>query len=213
MDSSESAKFGLFGRQQAFVSSFSRRLFQQLQQLDGAVAVAGWELDLRLAAIQYSSTVFVDQRFSDWQDLERFLRSVAQMNYIGQGTYTTYAITNATQLFAQETAPESVRVALLMTDGLDHPRNPDVISAAAEAKSSGIKIFTLGLSEQAKQNPSRAKLRAVASAPAQMYVHSLTDPHLEETLIREIVSQDCIQLDSLFLNNYVEMGFLSLYYV
>lgn len=180
LDSSESAKLLLFGKQKAFVDSFSRRVAQ--------LQLGGWELDMRLAAIQYSSTVFVDQRFSDWQTLDHFLQSVTRMAYIGQGTYTTYAITNATQLFTQETVPESVRVALLMTDGSDHPRNPDVISAAAEAKSNGIKIFAIGLSDQAQQSQSMAKLRSMASTPARMYVHSLTEANLEETLLREIVS-------------------------
>ncbi|XP_041964015.1 collagen, type XXVIII, alpha 1b [Alosa sapidissima] len=178
LDSSESAKHLLFERQKAFVDTFSRGV-AQLQP-------SGWELDIRLAAIQYSSTVFVDQRFSDWQSLEHFLQSVARMAYIGQGTYTTYAITNATQLFAQETKPESVRVALLMTDGSDHPRNPDVIAASAEAKGSGIKLFALGLSDQARQSQSSAKLRSMASSPAKMYVHSLTEANLEETLLKEI---------------------------
>ena len=180
LDSSESAKLLLFGRQKAFVDAFSRRVTQ--------LQLGGWELDARLAVIQYSSTVFIDQRFSDWQNLEQFLRSVASMSYIGQGTYTTYAITNATQLFTQETTPESMRVALLMTDGSDHPRNPNVIAATAEAKSNGIKLFAIGLSDQARQSQSSAKLRSMASSPAQMYVHSLTDANLEETLLKEIVS-------------------------
>uniref|UniRef100_A0AAY4ATL0 Collagen alpha-1(XXVIII) chain n=1 Tax=Denticeps clupeoides TaxID=299321 RepID=A0AAY4ATL0_9TELE len=179
LDSSESAKLLLFGSEKTFVNSFSQKVTQ--------MKLGDWELRIRLAAIQYSSIVFVDHKFSDWKNLDEFLKRLGDMVYIGQGTYTTYAITNATQLFHQETRPDSVRVALLMTDGQDHPRNPDVISAAAEAKSSNIKIFTIGLTDVAQQTQARAKLRAIASAPAQQFVHSLREARLEETLLQEIV--------------------------
>lgn len=110
------------------------------------------------------------------------------MNYIGHGTYTTYAISNATQMLVQETEDDSVRIAVLMTDGIDHPRNPDVISAAAEAKGYGVKFFSVGLSDVAQESQNNAKLRAIASPPAQQFVHSLQDPDLEKRLLREIVS-------------------------
>lgn len=110
------------------------------------------------------------------------------MNYIGHGTYTTYAITNASQLLQEETPADSVRVAVLLTDGVDHPRNPDVIVAAAEAKGHGIKFFAVGLSDIAQQRQNTAKLRAIASTPAQQFVQSLLDTELEEKLLKEMVS-------------------------
>lgn len=150
--------------------------------------VAGWTMNIRMAALQYSSTVSIEHRFSAWKDLDTFHDRLISMNYIGHGTYTTYAISNASQMIVQETRPDSVRVAVLMTDGIDHPRNPDVIAAAAEAKGYGIKFFAVGLSDIAQESQNNAKLRAIASAPAQQFVQSLQDPELEQRLLREIVS-------------------------
>ncbi|XP_032375561.1 collagen, type XXVIII, alpha 1b isoform X1 [Etheostoma spectabile] len=178
LDSSESAKIFLFEKQKAFVLSFSTRL-SKLQ-------VAGWTLKIRMAALQYSSSVSIEHRFSAWKDLDSFHSQVSTMNYIGHGTYTTYAITNASQLLVQETPADSVRVAVLMTDGVDHPRNPDVIAAAAEAKGHGTKFFTVGLSDIGQQRQNDAKLRAIASTPAQQFVQSLLDPQLEEKLLKEM---------------------------
>ncbi|XP_038566524.1 collagen, type XXVIII, alpha 1b [Micropterus salmoides] len=178
LDSSESAKIFLFEKQKAFVLSFSTRL--------SMLQVAGWTMKVRMAALQYSSSVSLEHRFSDWKDLDSFHGRVSTMNYIGHGTYTTYAITNASQLLVQETPSDSVRVAVLMTDGVDHPRNPDVISAAAEAKGHGIKFFAVGLSDIAQESQNNAKLRAIASSPAQQFVQSLLNPQLEEKLLKEM---------------------------
>lgn len=153
--------------------------------------VAGWTMNVRMAALQYSSTVSIEHRFSAWKDLDTFHDRLIAMNYIGHGTYTTYAISNASQMIVQETPADSVRVAVLMTDGIDHPRNPDVIAAAAEAKGYGIKFFAVGLSDVAQESQNNAKLRAIASAPAQQFVQSLQDPELEQRLLREMVSVGC----------------------
>ncbi|KAG8009788.1 Collagen alpha-1(XXVIII) chain [Nibea albiflora] len=178
LDSSESAKIFLFEKQKSFVLSFSTRL--------AMLQIPGWTLRVRMAALQYSSSVSIEQRFSAWKDLDSFHGQVSTMNYIGHGTYTTYAITNASQLLVQETLEDSVRVAVLMTDGVDHPRNPDVIAAAAEAKGHGIKFFAVGLSNIAQQSQNQAKLRAIASTPAQQFVQSLLNPQLEEKLLKEM---------------------------
>uniref|UniRef100_A0A3B4H5G1 VWFA domain-containing protein n=1 Tax=Pundamilia nyererei TaxID=303518 RepID=A0A3B4H5G1_9CICH len=134
LDSSESATISLFEKQKTFVLSFSTRL--------AMLQVPSWTMKVRMAALQYSSTVSIEHRFSAWKDLDYFHGQVSTMNYIGHGTYTTYAITNASQLLVHETSKDSVRVAVLMTEGVDHPRNPDVIAAAVEAKGHGIKFFS-----------------------------------------------------------------------
>ncbi|KAJ8354492.1 hypothetical protein SKAU_G00220590 [Synaphobranchus kaupii] len=178
LDSSESAKTILFSKEKEFVRSLSSRIMQ--------MQLAGWKLRIRMAALQYSSTVSVDHNFLDWQDLDVFQSRVSSMAYIGHGTYTSYAISNATQLFAHETKADGTRVALLMTDGVDHPRSPSVTAAAAEAKSHNIKLFAIGLSNLARESQNSAKLRAIANTPSQQYVHSLTDSLLEEKLLREL---------------------------
>lgn len=188
LDSSESAKIFLFEKQKAFVLSFSTRL--------AMLQVAGWTLKVQMAALQYSSSVSIEHRFSAWTDLDSFHSQVSNMNYIGHGTYTTYAITNASQLLVQETPADSVRVVVLMTDGVDHPRNPDVIAAAAEAKGHGTKFFAVGLSDIAQQSQNNAKLRAIASTPAQQFVQSLLDTQLEEKLLKEMVSEGLSELMS-----------------
>lgn len=179
LDSSESTKLLLFEQQKAFVLRFSTRLTM--------LQVTGWDLKVRIAALQFSSSVSVEHRFTDWKDLDSFQGKVDAMGYIGQGTYTTYAITNASQLLMQETPKDSVRIAVLMTNGVDHPRNPNVLAAAAEAKGRGIRLFTVGLSDVAQQSENTDKLRAIASSPAHQFVQSLQDPQLEEKLLKEMV--------------------------
>uniref|UniRef100_A0A3P9JLR9 VWFA domain-containing protein n=1 Tax=Oryzias latipes TaxID=8090 RepID=A0A3P9JLR9_ORYLA len=159
LDSSESSKC-CFEKQKAFVLKFSTRL---------AMLPVDFELRVRMAVVQFSSSVYIEHRFSDFKDLDTFQGKVSAMNYIGHGTYTTYAITNTTQMLVKETPKNSVRVAVLMTDGVDHPRNPDVLTAAAEAKGYGIKIFAIGLSSIAQQRQNNAKLRGIASAPPQQF--------------------------------------------
>ncbi|KAK7899596.1 hypothetical protein WMY93_020449 [Mugilogobius chulae] len=89
VDSSETAKGSLFERQKDFISSFS----PQLVQLNSA----GWRMRVRLAALQYSSAVSLEHNFRDWQDVDVFQSRVAAMKFIGHGSYSAYAIANATK--------------------------------------------------------------------------------------------------------------------
>ncbi|XP_034747782.1 collagen, type XXVIII, alpha 1a [Etheostoma cragini] len=188
VDSTEKAKSLQFERQKNFILRFSTKLMQ-LQS-------AGWRLRLRLAALQYSSSVSVEHNFRDWQDVDVFQSRVAAMTFIGHGTYSAYAITNATQVFTRETSPSSLRVALLMTDGTDHPRSPSAVTAAAEAKQHNIRVFTIRLSGMGRDGPMGTRLRSIASAPPQQHVLSLTDSHLDDRLFKElntIVKTGCPQ--------------------
>ncbi|KAA8590660.1 hypothetical protein FQN60_014594 [Etheostoma spectabile] len=178
VDSTEKAKSLQFERQKDFILRFSTKLMQ-LQS-------AGWRLRLRLAALQYSSRVSVEHNFRDWQDVDVFQSRVAAMTFIGHGTYSAYAITNATQVFTRETSPSSLRVALLMTDGTDHPRSPSAVTAAAEAKQHNIRVFTIRLSGLERDGPMGTRLRSIASAPPQQHVLSLTDSHLDDRLFKEL---------------------------
>ncbi|XP_040021312.2 collagen, type XXVIII, alpha 1b isoform X2 [Gasterosteus aculeatus] len=175
LDSSDSATIFLFEKQKAFVLGFSTRL--------SALRVDGRALKIRLAALQYSGSVSVEQRFSAWTDLDAFHSRVAAMAYMGRGARSGHAVANASQLLAQETPADSVRVAVLMTDGGDEPRGPDAVEAAAEAKGHGIKIFTVGLSGVALLRRNTAKLRAVGSTQS---VHSLLDGQLQEKMLMEM---------------------------
>ncbi|XP_056457901.1 collagen, type XXVIII, alpha 1b [Gadus chalcogrammus] len=186
VDSSESAKGVLYEKEKAFVLNMSTSL--------SALRVAGSAMKVRLAVLQYSSSVKIAHPFRAWRDLAAFRAAVRSMPYIGHGTYSSYAIGNATQMMAGETSRDSVRVMVLMTDGVDHPRNPDIVAVSMEAKGHGAKLFAVGLSDVAKQRS--ATLRSVASMPAQQYVHSLADPQLEQTLLRELTSvavEECPQ--------------------
>ncbi|KAM4630454.1 collagen, type XXVIII, alpha 1a [Polymixia lowei] len=188
VDSSEKAKVLLFERQKQFVLRFSTKLME--------LKSAGWRLRVRLAALQYSSSVSVEHNFRDWQDVDVFQSRVASMTYIGHGTYSAYAITNATQVFGRETSPSSLRVALLMTDGVDHPRSPSAVAAATEAKNHNIRVFTVRLSGALRDGPISARLRAIASSPPQQYVLSLADRQLDDKLFKElntIVNAGCPQ--------------------
>lgn len=180
VDSSEKASVLLFERQRDFVLRFSTRLMQ--------MQVPGWSMRVRLAVLQYSSTVLVEHNFRDWQDIDVFQSRVDSMAYIGQGTYSAYAISNATQLFIQETAPSSLRAELLLTDGVDHPRSPSAVTAAADAKNNNIRMFVIGLSGSTRDEQDNGRLRSIASAPPQQHLFSLTDPQLDDKLFRELVS-------------------------
>ncbi|XP_056268635.1 collagen, type XXVIII, alpha 1a [Pseudoliparis swirei] len=179
VDSSERAKSLLFERQKDFVLRFSTKL-QRLQS-------AGWRLRLRLAALQYSSTVSVEHNFRDWQDLDVFQSRVASMTLIGHGTYSAYAIANATRVFGRETSSGSLRVALLLTNGADHPRSPSAVAAASEAKQHDIRLFAIRLSGPPRDGAMGARLRSIASAPPQQHVFSLTDGQLDDRIYNELV--------------------------
>lgn len=185
VDSSERAKALLFEQQKEFILRFSSRLMQ--------LRSAGWRLRLRLAALQYSSAVTVEHNFRDWQDLDVFQSRVASMAFIGHGTFSAYAISNATQVFSRETSLNSLRVLLLMTDGTDHPRSPSALTAAAEAKQHNIRVFTISTSGLTKDGAMGSKLRSIASAPPQQHVLSLSDIKLEDKLFNEMVSSVQIQ--------------------
>ncbi|XP_047460147.1 collagen, type XXVIII, alpha 1a [Mugil cephalus] len=178
VDSSEKAKGLLFQRQKEFVLRFSTKVMQ--------LHSAGWRLRLRLAALQYSSTVSVEHNFKDWQDLDVFQSRVASMDFIGHGTFSAYAITNATKVFNHETSHSSLRVVLLMTDGTDHPRSPSAVTAAAEAKQHNIRVFIIQLSGLPREGGTGTKLRSIASAPPQQHVLSLTDNQLDQRLFNEL---------------------------
>lgn len=180
VDSSEKAKFALFEQQKQFVLRFSTKLME-LHPL-------AWRVRLRLAILQYSSTVSVEHNFRDWQDVDVFQGRVASMSFIGHGTYSAYAIANATQLFSQETSSNSLRVALLMTDGVDHPRSPSAVTAAAEAKQHSIRLFAISLLGLPDQGPAGTKLRSIASTPPQQHVISFTDGRLDDRLLGQLVS-------------------------
>ncbi|CAN9504149.1 unnamed protein product [Ophioblennius macclurei] len=178
VDSSEKAKPQLFEEQKAFILRFSSKLMQ--------LHATGWRLRMRLAAIQYSNIVSVEHNFRDWQDLDVFQSRVVSMAFIGQGTYSAYAITNSTKLFNRETSSTSLRIALLMVDGVDHPRSPNAVAAAAEAKQNGIRMFTVRLTALPRESTMGAKLRSIASAPPQQHVFSLTDSQLDQRLFSEL---------------------------
>ncbi|KAF3833481.1 hypothetical protein F7725_024685, partial [Dissostichus mawsoni] len=178
---SERAKSLLFERQKAFILRFSSRLTQ--------LHSTGWRLRLRLAALQYSSSVSLEHNFRDWQDLDVFQSRVSSMAFIGHGTYSAYGISNATQVFGRETSSSSLRVALLMTDGSDHPRSPSAVAAAAEAKQQNIRMFILRLSDLPTDAQMSEKLRSIASAPPQKHLLSLTDKQLDDKLFNELCPQ------------------------
>ncbi|KAM9434631.1 LOW QUALITY PROTEIN: collagen, type XXVIII, alpha 1a [Clarias gariepinus] len=175
VDSSENAKGLKFEKQRDFVQRFSTRL--------SPLHVPGWRVRLRLAALQYSSTVSVEHNFRNWQDVDVFQSQISSMPHIGHGTYLAYAISNATQLFTRETADSSVRIALLMTDGVDHPRSPSATAAATDAKNNNIRVFVIGLAQDRQDD---TRLRSIASGPSQQHLFSLDDAQLDERLFREL---------------------------
>ncbi len=180
LDSSETAKDN---HQQE--KKFTMDIIEGLQsiRLD-----TGRKLSWRAALLQYSSQVIIEQTLKQWKGSENFKSSIAPMAYIGHGTYTTYAITNMTKIFLEESSPESIKIALLLTDGIFHPRNPDIFSAMADAKNQGVKVFTIGITRGANDPANTANLRLLASTPATKFLYNLQDTNVMEKAIIQIVS-------------------------
>ncbi|XP_037593222.1 collagen alpha-1(XXVIII) chain isoform X3 [Cebus imitator] len=171
VDSSESSKIVLFDKQKDFVDSLSDKIFR----LTPGRSV---EYDIKLAALQFSSSVQIDPPFSSWKDVQTFKQKVKSMNLIGQGTFSYYAISNATRLLKREGRKGSVKVALLMTDGIDHPKNPDVQSISDDARISGISFITIGLSTVVNE----AKLRLISGDSSSEPILLLSDPTLVDKI-------------------------------
>ncbi|XP_041584026.1 collagen alpha-1(XXVIII) chain isoform X1 [Vulpes lagopus] len=179
VDSSESSKIALFDKQKDFVNSLSDKVFQ-------LTPVGSLKYDIKLAALQFSSSVQIDPPFSSWKDLQTFKQKVKSMNFIGQGTFSYYAISNATMLLKREGRKDGVKVALLMTDGIDHPKNPDVQSISEDARTAGILFITIGLSTVVNE----AKLRLISGDPPSEPILLLSDATLADKI--------CDRLDILF---------------
>uniref|UniRef100_A0A8C9QVL9 Collagen alpha-1(XXVIII) chain n=1 Tax=Scleropages formosus TaxID=113540 RepID=A0A8C9QVL9_SCLFO len=204
LDSSESAK-GNHEQEKQFATDV-------VDRLQGFRLKTGRSLSLRVAVLQYSSHVIIEQTFKQWRGTENFKTHIAPIAYIGHGTYTTYAITNLTRIYLEESSLDSIKMAVLLTDGVTHPRNPDIFSAIADAKNQGVRLFTIGITPTANEPTSLAKLRVLASSPASSFVHNLQDPGIVESVVKEIVSSVfhciwvqcsfCLMLAAVCLNSF-----------
>lgn len=180
IDSSESAK-----ENHAQEKRFATDVMNGLQ---GLRLQTGRGLSSRAALLQYSSHVIIEQTFKQWRGPEDFKARITPIVYIGHGTYTTYAITNLTRIYQEESPLGSIKVAILLFDGISHPRNPDTFSAVADAKNQGVRFFTIGITPEANEAANIAQLRLIASSPASRYLHNLQDKGIVEKVIKEIVS-------------------------
>lgn len=147
--------------------------------------------NVKLASMQFSSTVRIDHPFTAWKNVQNFKEKIKSLGFIGHGTYSYYAISNVTQLFKAEGRKRSVKVAFLMTDGVDHPNSPDVQSIAAAARSLGIHFFTIGLS---KENVQEEKLRVISGDTSSKRILCLDDQNLEVHVTLELVSNADVNL-------------------
>ncbi|KPP68435.1 hypothetical protein Z043_112896, partial [Scleropages formosus] len=108
LDSSESAK-GNHEQEKQFATDV-------VDRLQGFRLKTGRSLSLRVAVLQYSSHVIIEQTFKQWRGTENFKTHIAPIAYIGHGTYTTYAITNLTRIYLEESSLDSIKMAVLLTD-------------------------------------------------------------------------------------------------
>ncbi|NWZ03409.1 COSA1 protein, partial [Loxia curvirostra] len=178
IDSSESAKNQLFDIQKNFVQNITDSIFQMKP-------VKSHMYSVKLASMQFSSTVIIDHPFTAWKDVQNFKEKISSLGFIGQGTYSYYAISNATHLFKTESRKRSVKVAFLMTDGVDHPNSPNVQGIATTARSLGIHFVTIGLSKKAVQEE---KLRMISGDSSSKRVLCLDDQNLVVDIALELVS-------------------------
>ncbi|NXT83106.1 COSA1 protein, partial [Zapornia atra] len=168
LDSSESAKNELFDLQKNFVQNVSDSIFQMKP-------VKSQKYNVRLAGMQFSSTVSIDHPFTAWKSVQNFRDKIKSLGFIGHGTYSYYAISNATQLFKTESHERNVKMGFLMTDGVDHPNSPDVQGIVTAARSLGIHFFTICLS---KKNVQEEKLRVISGDLSSKHVLCLDDQNL-----------------------------------
>lgn len=180
VDSSESAKDN-HAQEKRFV-------IDVMDRLQSARLQTGRGLGFRAALLQYSSHVIIERNFSNWRGVEDFKARVAPMAYIGHGTYTTYAITNLTRIYLEESSINSIKLAILLFDGISHPRNPDISAAMADAMNQGIKFFTIGITPEANEAANIAHLSRIAGSSRN--VHNLQDAGIVAKVIQEIVSLD-----------------------
>lgn len=178
IDSSESAKDN-HAQEKRFATDV-------IDHLQGARLQTGRGLISRAALLQYSSHVIIEQTFKQWRGPDDFKARINPIVYIGHGTYTTYAITNLTRIYLEESEPKSIKVAILLFDGISHPRNPDIFSAVADAKNQGVKFFTIGITPQANEPTNIAQLRLIASSPANRYLYNLQDRAIVDKIVKEI---------------------------
>lgn len=184
LDSSESAKENHEQEKQFAMDVVDKLQAVRLQ--------TGRSLSWKVALLQYSSHVIIEQTFKQWRGTDNFKSHITPILYIGHGTYTTYAITNITKMYLEESIPGSIKVSVLLTDGISHPRNPDIFSAAADAKNQGVKFFMVGITRAANEPANVAQLRLLASSPASRYLHNLQDTDIVEKVLTEIVSMICL---------------------
>lgn len=180
LDSSESAKDNH--------EQEKRFAMDMVDRLQGARLQTSRHLSSRVALLQYSSHVIKEQTFRDWRGAENFKNQITPIVYIGHGTYTTYAITNMTKMYQEESRPSSTKVVVLLTDGVSHPRNPDILSAVADAKNQGIKFFILGITRVANEPTNVAELRLLASSPLSRFLHNLQDVDIVEKIFTEVTA-------------------------
>uniref|UniRef100_A0A3B3UUS4 Collagen alpha-1(XXVIII) chain n=1 Tax=Poecilia latipinna TaxID=48699 RepID=A0A3B3UUS4_9TELE len=185
LDSSESAKDNH--------EQEKRFAMDMVDRLQGVRLPSGRSLSSRVALLQYSSHVIKEQTLKDWRGPENFKNRITPIVYIGHGTYTTYAITNMTKIYQEESRIGSIKVVVLLTDGVSHPRNPDIFSAIADAKNQGIKFFALGITGTANEPTNMAELRLLASSPASRFLHNLQDEDILQTIFTEVcpLAQRC----------------------
>lgn len=192
IDSSESAKDN-HAQEKRFATDV-------MERLQGVRLQTGRGLSSRAALLQYSSHVIIEQTFKQWRGPDDFKARIAPIVYIGHGTYTTFAITNLTRIYLEESALSSIKVAILLFDGISHPRNPDIFSAVADAKNQGVRFFTIGITPEANEPANIAQLRLIASSPASRYLHNLQDRGIVEKVIKEIVSKKYVICFKLHVN-------------
>ncbi|NWR30291.1 COSA1 protein, partial [Tachuris rubrigastra] len=184
LDSSESAKNRLFGSQKNFVQNITDSIFQMKP-------VKSQIYNVKLAGMQFSSTVSIDHPFTAWKNVQNFKEKINSLGLIGHGTYSYYAVSNATQLFKTEGRKRSVKVAFLMTDGVDHPNSPNVHGIATAARSLGIHFFTIGLSKKTVQE---LKLHTISGDLSSKRVLCLDDENLVADTALELVSSADVNL-------------------
>lgn len=180
VDSSESAKDN-HEQEKRFISNV-------MDRLQGLRLQTGIRLNWRAALLQYSSHVRVEQTFSQWSGIENFKTKVALIPYIGHGTYTTYAISNLTRIYLEESDSTSIKVAILLFDGISHPRNPNIFTALSDAKNQGVRFFTIGITPEANEENNIKQLRLIANRPEARYLHNLQDVGIVDKVIKEITA-------------------------
>ncbi|XP_036400969.1 collagen alpha-2(VI) chain-like isoform X2 [Megalops cyprinoides] len=184
------------------IKDFTKQFALKLNDLDyrGLVQIT-WSL----GGLHFSQRQVV---FSRIAPRDNFIRGLDTIRYLGKGTYIDCALSNMTQEIRQSATPNSMRFAVVITDGHVTGNPCGGIKVSAErARDEGVRLFVVA----ATKNVDETGLREIANSPTELYRNAFlavdisgTSPMIMTSTIDRIIKtmthlayQECYKLKCL----------------